>query len=71
MTCIKLRFRLCLLSVDTTACLWKNIEEMGRRIPRSRVNVCDHGSHLAMWDDEKAYFDAVLRFVKDVEAGRF
>lgn len=48
-----------------------DIEEMGRRIPRSRGCVCENGSHLAMWDDEEAYFDSILKFVQDVEAGQF
>ena len=45
------------------------IEEMGRRIPNSRVSVCENGSHLSMWDDPDAYFAAIVDFVRDVEAG--
>lgn len=48
-----------------------DIEEMGRRIPHSRVDICENGSHLAMWDDQEAYFRSIIQFVKDVEAGRF
>jgi proline iminopeptidase len=46
------------------------IEEMGRRMPNSRVSVCENGSHLPMWDDPDAYFAAITGFVRDVEAGR-
>jgi proline iminopeptidase len=49
----------------------EDIEEMGRRISRSQVRVCENGSHLAMWDDEETYFDAVLGFVKEIESGTF
>ncbi|MGI2329172.1 proline iminopeptidase-family hydrolase [Planococcus sp. YIM B11945] len=48
-----------------------DIEEMGRRIPNSRVGICEDGSHLAMWDDPEAYFDYLITFIKDVEAGNF
>lgn len=47
-----------------------DIEEMGRRIPNSRVGICEEGSHLSMWDDPEAYFDHLLTFIKDVEAGQ-
>ena len=40
-------------------------------IPRSRVGVCENGSHLCMWDDQEAYFRHLLGFWKDVQAGRF
>ncbi|MBY0121129.1 proline iminopeptidase-family hydrolase [Bacillus sp. S/N-304-OC-R1] len=42
-------------------------EEMGRRIPNSRVCICEKGSHLSMWDDADAYFDYIKQFIKDVE----
>lgn len=47
----------------------EDIEEMGRRIPRSRVAVCPNGSHMCMWDDSQAYFGALLGFIRSVEAG--
>ena len=43
--------------------------EMGRRIPHSRVTICENGSHLAMWDDAETYFNSVKQFIKDIEAG--
>jgi len=49
----------------------EDIEEMGRRIPHSRVGICENGSHLAMWDDAEAYFDYLFRFLNDVENGAF
>lgn len=47
-----------------------DIEEMGRRIPNSRVGICENGSHMSMWDDPDAYFRFIRCFVEDVEAGR-
>jgi hypothetical protein len=26
---------------------------------------------MAMYDDQRAYFDGLIRFVRDVDAGRF
>lgn len=48
----------------------EDIKKMGRAIPHSRVAICENGSHLAMWDDQEAYFRHLLRFLKDVDAGR-
>jgi proline iminopeptidase len=49
----------------------EDIEEMGRRIPHSRVGICENGSHLSMWDDPENYFGHLLTFIKDVEKGSF
>jgi hypothetical protein len=38
-----------------------NPEDMrreGKLLPNSRVVLCEKGSHLAMWDDQEAYFRA-------------
>ena len=48
----------------------EDIKKMGRLIPNSRVGICENGSHLAMWDDQEAYFRHLLGFLKDVQAGR-
>ena len=48
----------------------EDIRKMGRAIPRSRVAICENGSHLAMWDDQEVYFRHLLKFLKDVDAGR-
>jgi proline iminopeptidase len=48
-----------------------DIERMGKAIPNSRVVITPNGSHLEMWDDQQAYHRELIRFVKDVEAGRF
>ncbi|MGE5277883.1 MAG: proline iminopeptidase-family hydrolase [Acidobacteriota bacterium] len=49
----------------------EDIRKMGRLIPHSRVVICEKGSHLAMWDDQEAYFRGLIGFLKDVESGRF
>ena len=47
-----------------------DIERMGRSIRRSRVSICENGSHLSMYDDQAFYFRELLKFIRDVEAGR-
>ena len=48
-----------------------DIRKMGKLLPNSRVAICENGSHLAMWDDQEAYFAALIGFLKDVDGGRF
>ena len=48
-----------------------DIERMGRLIPRSRVTVCDNGSHCCHFDDQETYFKHLLGFLADVNSGRF
>ena len=48
-----------------------DIRRMGKLIPHARVTICPNGSHMSMWDDQEVYFQALLGFFRDVEAGRF
>jgi len=41
----------------------EDVERMGRLIPDARVVVCEKGSHLSMYDDQAAYFDALVPFL--------
>jgi len=34
------------------------------------VVVCEKGSHLSLYDDQEAYFDALLPFVLQAHAAR-
>jgi proline iminopeptidase len=47
-----------------------DIRRMGALIPDSRVAICERGSHLAMYDDQEAYFRHLAHFILDVEGGR-
>ena len=40
-------------------------------VQRGRALICPDGSHLALWDDERAFFDGVTAFVSDVEESEF
>jgi proline iminopeptidase len=49
----------------------RDIKRMGDLIPNSRVKICPNGSHMAMYDDQEPYIRALIRFIKDIENGRF
>jgi len=49
----------------------EHMEWMARQLPQGRFLLCPDGSHLAMYDDQKTYFDGLVRFLKDVEQGTF
>lgn len=41
----------------------EDIQHMGRLMPNARVVVCEKGSHLSLYDDQAAYFDALVPFL--------
>ena len=47
-----------------------DIKRMGKLIPNSRV-VLHAGSHLGMYDDQEKYMAELVRFVTEVEKGKF
>ena len=47
------------------------MEKMAGLVKRGRYLFCPNGSHLAMYDDQKTYFDGVVTFVRDVDRGTF
>jgi proline iminopeptidase len=44
---------------------------MATALPHARYLHCPNGSHLALYDDQKVYFDGLTKFIEDVDAGRF
>lgn len=48
-----------------------HMEMMAGKVQRGRYLFCPNGSHMAMYDDQKVYVDGLIRFIKDVDAGRF
>ncbi|HXH28120.1 MAG TPA: proline iminopeptidase-family hydrolase [Candidatus Polarisedimenticolia bacterium] len=47
------------------------MEKMAGLVQHGRYLFCPHGSHLAMYDDQETYFAGLVRFLQDVDAGRF
>lgn len=44
---------------------------MATAVQHGRYLDCPNGSHMAMYDDQQVYFDGLIRFIEDVDAGRF
>lgn len=49
----------------------EHMEWMAGEVQQGRYLHCPQGSHLAMYDDQQVYFDGLIRFVRDVNAGSF
>jgi proline iminopeptidase len=48
-----------------------HMEWMAGEVGSGRFLLCPNGSHMALYDDQKAYFDGLIRFIEDVDNGRF
>ena len=44
---------------------------MAKKVQRGRALTCTNGSHMSMYDDSATYFQGLIRFIQDVDAGRF
>jgi proline iminopeptidase len=48
-----------------------HMEKMSKLVKHGRYLYCPTGSHLAMYDDQKTYFDGVVKFITEVDRGAF
>jgi len=48
-----------------------HMEWMSKEVQNGRYLYCPEGSHLVQYDDQKVYFNGLLRFLKDVDKGQF
>jgi proline iminopeptidase len=49
----------------------KHMEWMATQLPKGRYLHCPTGSHCSMYDDQKTYFNGLVKFIKDVDEGVF
>jgi proline iminopeptidase len=49
----------------------EDMKREGQLIPNSRTYLCPDGSHMSMYDDQQKYFRELIRFLKEVEEGKF
>ncbi|HWJ93785.1 MAG TPA: hypothetical protein VNT33_03630, partial [Telluria sp.] len=47
-----------------------HMKMVAEKVKRGRL-VMTNGGHMSMYDDQKAYFDGLVKFLKDVDSGRF
>lgn len=48
-----------------------HMEQMAKSVQKGRYLFCPNGSHMAMYDDQKVYVEGLIKFLLDVNAGRF
>ncbi|MBC5991958.1 proline iminopeptidase-family hydrolase [Pontibacter cellulosilyticus] len=48
----------------------KHMEWMANQLPNGRYLYCPNGSHMAMYDDQKTYFEGLVKFITDVNSGK-
>lgn len=48
----------------------EHMEWMSTQVQNGRYLYCENGSHLSQYDDQKTYFEGVIKFVKDVDQGQ-
>jgi proline iminopeptidase len=49
----------------------KDMEEMSKLVQHGRFLLCPNGSHMSMWDDQEVFMKGVIRFIEDVQGGKF
>jgi proline iminopeptidase len=49
----------------------KYMEMMAHKVQKGRYLNCPSGSHMAMYDNQKVYVEGVIKFILDVDWGRF
>lgn len=49
----------------------KHMEWMAGEVQNGRFLLCPNGSHLSQYDDQKTYFEGLIKFIKDVDTGNF
>ncbi len=47
-----------------------HMQAMAEAVPRARYLFCPNGSHMAMYDDTRAYLDGLIAFLHDVDQGK-
>ena len=48
----------------------EHMEWMAGELENGRYLYCPNGSHLALYDDQEIYFEGLIEFIRDVDAGR-
>ncbi|MFD2247506.1 proline iminopeptidase-family hydrolase [Pontibacter ruber] len=46
----------------------EHMKWMAKQLPEGHYLHCSEGSHMAMYDDQKTYFEGLVRFIRDVHS---
>jgi proline iminopeptidase len=48
-----------------------HMQSMAGQVRKGRYLFCPNGSHMALYDDQQVYMAGLVRFIQDVDGGRF
>ncbi|MGO4476832.1 proline iminopeptidase-family hydrolase [Massilia sp. 2TAF26] len=48
-----------------------HMKMVSQELRHGRLLMCENGSHMSMYDDQKTYFSGLIKFLRDVDGGRF
>jgi proline iminopeptidase len=48
-----------------------HMKMVSQKVKHGRLLVCPNGSHMSMYDDQKTYFNGLIKFLRDVDGGSF
>ena len=48
-----------------------HMKMMAGKVQKGRYLFCPNGSHMSMYDDQEIYFEGLIQFIRDVDAGQF
>ena len=49
----------------------EHMKLVSTQVQQGQFLLCPNGSHCAFYDDQKTYFDGLIKFIKDVNQGTF
>ena len=49
----------------------EHMKWMSTQLPKGQYLYCPEGSHMSMYDDQKTYMNGVIKFIRDVDEGKF
>jgi len=44
---------------------------MSTQLAKGRFLLCPNGSHMSLYDDQQIYMKGLIKFLKDVDEGKF
>ena len=48
-----------------------HMKMVSQKVQHGRLLMCENGSHMSMYDDQKTYFNGLVKFLREVDGGRF
>jgi proline iminopeptidase len=49
----------------------EHMKWMSTQVQKGQYLYCPEGSHMAMYDDQNTYMNGVIKFIRDVDEGKF